>query len=211
MADIEKHGKKKRPQVQDYPLWQLEKIAQEALTGADDCLQKYRVDIEKLIENKYKILIDVHYGLQQKFGVMAYMLTHGNRLFIDDKLIDDPRLAKRYRFTLAEELAHFIIHRELYKECNTVDERIQMELSLTRQEQWFLETNAKALASAILIPKSLIERRVEQLISDTDKDPQHTSSIINILSHDFDVNPTAIRRRLINLGYRKRSNLRLME
>ena len=86
-----------------------------------------------------------------------------------------------------------------------------MELSLTRQEQWFLETNAKALASAILIPKSLIERRVEQLISDTDKDPQHTSSIINILSHDFDVNPTAIRRRLINLGYRKRSNLRLME
>lgn len=211
MADIEKHDKKKRLHVQDYPLWQLEKIAQDALTGADDCLQKYRVDIEKLIENKYKLVIDIHYGLQQKFGVMAYMLTHGNRLFIDDKLIDEPRLEKRYRFTLAEELAHFIIHRELYKECNDVDERIQMELSLTRQEQWFLETNAKALASAILIPKSLIERRVEQLISDTGNDPHHTSSIINILSHDFDVNPTAIRRRLINLGYRKRSNLRLME
>lgn len=214
MADIENphqnpHPKKKKPQIHDFPLWQLEIIAQDALKGSEHCIQEYRVDIEKLIETKYGIIIDVHFNLQQKYGVMAYMLTHGDRLFIDEKLIDDLRLVKRYRFTLAEELAHFIIHKEVYKDCKSLDERIEKESLLSRQEQWFLETNAKALASAILMPKAIIESRIEQIFSAVSSEPNHTQAILNILAHDFDVNPQAVKRRLINLGYRKRSNLRL--
>jgi len=203
------HNKKKKSQIYDYSLWQLENIAQKVLIDADYCIQGYRVDIERLIHTKYKIIIDIHYGLQQKYGVMAYMLIHGNRLFIDNKLIDDPRLTKRYRFTLAEELAHYVIHKDVYRECKTIDERIEMESLLTRQEQWFLETNAKALASAILMPKATIENRIEQLFSEIGKGSSHTYSIINTLSHDFDVNPQAVKRRLINLGYHRRSDLRL--
>ena len=203
--------KKKKPQVQDYPLWQLEKIAQEALKDAEYCIQKYSVDIERLVETKFGIILDVHYNLQKNYGVMAYILIHGNRLFIDDRLMDDPRLTKRYRFTIAEELAHFIIHRNLYKDCKTLDERIELEQLLSWQEQWFLETNAKALASAILMPKTIIEPRVEELFSVVGSSSSHTGAIINILSHDFDVNPQAIRRRLINLGYHRRSDLKLKE
>lgn len=210
MADTENPSHKK-PQIQDYPLWKLEKIAQDVLEDTEYCIAKYCVDIEKLIETKYGIVIDIHYALQKNHGVMAYMLIHSKRLFIDDRLIDDPRLTKRYRFTLAEELAHFIIHRHVYKDCKTLDERIEAELLLTRQEQWFLETNAKALASAILMPKTIIEPRIEELFSVVGNSSSHTGAIINILSHDFDVNPQAVRRRLLNLGYHKRSNLRLKE
>jgi Zn-dependent peptidase ImmA (M78 family) len=210
VADTESpQHKKKRPQIKDYPLWELEIIAQDVIRDAEYCIQGNRVDIERLVETKFGIIIDIHYNLQKKYDVMAYMLIHENRLFIDDKLIDDPRLTKRYRFTLAEELAHFIIHKNVYSNCKTIDERIESELLLTRQEQWFLETNAKALASAILMPKTIIENRVEQLLSAVGNSPSHTNAIINILSHDFDVNPQAVKRRLINLGYRKRSNLKL--
>lgn len=209
MADTEKLPRK--PKVQDFPLWQLENIAQEVLKDAEYCIQRYRVDIEILIETRYRIIIDVHYNLQKQYGVMAYMLIYGNRLFIDDRLIDDPRLTKRYRFTLAEELAHFIIHKHVYKDCRTIEERIEMESLLTGQEQWFLETNAKALASAILMPKTIIEPRIEELFPVIGNSSGHTHSVINILSHDFDVNPQAVKRRLINLGYHKRSNLRLKE
>lgn len=139
---------------------------------------------------------------------MAYMLAHGKRLFIDDKLIDNPRLEKRYRFTLAEEMAHFILHRDIYKDCKTIDERIERESLLTRQENWFLETNAKALASAILMPKSMIEARIDRLFSSIGDSSNHTTSIITTLSHDFDVNPMAVRRRLKNLGYHRRSDLK---
>ncbi len=182
MADTENpQPKKKKPQIHDYPLWQLENIAQDVLKDAEHCIEGYRVDIEQLIETKYKIIIDVHYNLQQKYGVMAYMLLYENRLFVDDKLIDDIRLAKRYRFTLAEELAHFIIHKDVYKNCKDLNERIEMESLLSRQEQWFLETNAKALASAILIPKAHIENRMEQLFSVVGNKPEHTQAILKFL------------------------------
>lgn len=212
MADIEDPpNKRDKPRIHDYPLWKLENIAQEALKGAEYCIHGCRVDIEKLIEIRYGIIIDIHYNLQKEIGVMAYMLTQANRMFIDDKLIDDLRLVKRYRFTLAEELAHFIIHKDIYKDCRSVEERIEKESLLTRQEQWFVETNAKALASAILMPKELVESRIDKLFSALGENPAHTSPILNVLSHDFDVNPQAVKRRLLNLGYHKRSNLRLKD
>ncbi len=177
------------------------------MKDAASCIQEFRVDIERLIETKYGIIPDVFYGLQAKYGVMAFLPTQAKRLFIDDRLIDNPRQAKRYRFTLAEELAHFLIHNDLYKDCKNIAERIEKESLLTRQELWFLETNAKALGSAILMPKKLIEKRVNDLINYFGNKPNYTNTIINALAHDFDVNPAAVRRRLKNLGYHKRSNL----
>lgn len=212
MADTENpQGKRKKPQIHDYPLWQLEHIAQDVLKNAESYINEYRVNIEKVIEDRYGIIIDIHYRLQQECGVMAYTLINANRLFIDDKLMDDPRLTKRYRFTLAEELAHFIIHKDIYGSCRTIVERIGMEQLLTSQEQWFLETNAKALASAILMPKNIIEGRIEQLFSSIGRNPEHIAAIIKILSHDFDVNPQAVKRRLTNLGYHRKISLRLKD
>ncbi len=189
----------------------MEEIAEKVLENAGSCIQEFRVDIERLIETKYEIIIDIFYGLQSKYGVMAFMLIQGKRLFVDDKLIDNPRQAKRYRFTLSEELAHFLIHNNLYKDCKTIVDRIEKESLLTRQEAWFLETNAKALGSAILMPKKLIEKRVDDLISYFGSKPNYTSIIINALAHEFDVNPAAVRRRLRNLGFHKRSNLDLRD
>lgn len=142
---------------------------------------------------------------------MAYMLTQGNRLFIDNKLIDNPRLGQRYRFTLAEEVAHFILHQDIYKDCKTLDERIEKESLLTRQENWYLETNAKALASAILMPKNLIESHVDELLFTAGNNPGRTFSVITALSREFDVSEQAVKRRLLNLGYHKRSDLRLKD
>lgn len=181
------------------------------MKDAGSCIQELRVDIERLIETKYKIIPTTHFGLQEKYGVMAYMLTQGNRLFIDDKLLDNPKSAQRYRFTLAEELAHFILHKSIYKDSKTIDERIEQESFLTNQEKWFLETNAKALASAILMPKRMIEKRIDNLISMVRNNPAHTSSIITKLSQEFDVSIPAVKRRLINLGYHKRSDLKLKD
>lgn len=200
---------KRKPQIKDHPLWELEKIADDILKDAPSCIQGVRVDIERLIETKYGIIPTTHFGLQGKYGVMAYMLTQGNRLFIDDKLLDNPRFGQRYRFTLAEELAHYILHKDIYKDSKTIDERIEQESLLTRQEKWFLETNAKALASAILMPKTVIEKRIDNLFSTVGNNPANTSSIIDKLSREFDVSKQAVIRRLLNLGYHKRSDLKL--
>lgn len=40
---------------------------------------------------------------------------------------------------------------------------------------------------------------------------EHIAAIIKILSHDFDVNPQAVKRRLTNLGYHRKISLRLKD
>ena len=82
---------------------------------------------------------------------------------------------------------------------------------MTRQEKWFLETNAKALASAVLMPKTMIEGRIDNLFSAVRNNPTQTFSIMNKLSQEFDVSEKAVKRRLINLGYHKRSDLKLKD
>jgi hypothetical protein len=36
----------RRPEIKDYPLWKLEKIAASVLDAADSCISGYRVDID---------------------------------------------------------------------------------------------------------------------------------------------------------------------
>lgn len=48
--------------------------------------------------------------------------------------------------------------------------------------------------------------QLEHIAQDILKD-----AIVKILSHDFDVNPQAVKRRLTNLGYHRKINLRLKD
>jgi len=198
----------KKPEIKDHPLYELEQIASSVLYGAGSCIVGYRVDIEKLIEIKYHLIITTHYHLKE-YGVEAFTLTKGKRIFVDFHLLDNPSFDKRYRFTLAEELAHLIIHHKVYEDCSTIEERIQREKQFSRQDLSYLETNAKALASAILMPKLFVEERMEKLFSIIGTDSKYTIPIITTLSKDFDVSKPAVTRRLKNLGYHKRSNLQL--
>lgn len=197
-----------KPEIKDHPLWELERIASSVLDGADSCIVASRVDIERLIQVKYRFIITTHFHLAEH-GIDAFTLIKGKRLFVSFHLLDDPRLDKRYRFTLAEELAHSVIHHNVYKDCTSIEERIERDKQFTRQELYYLETNAKALASAILIPKPIIETRIEELFSTIGTDSRYSIPIITTLSRDFDVSVPAMKRRLLNLGYHKRSNLLL--
>jgi len=135
--------------------------------------------------------------------------TKGKRIFVSFHLLNESRLDRRYRFTLAEELSHYLIHHDIYKDCATIEERLERDKQFTRQELYYFETNAKALASAILMPQSLMESRVKELFSLIGKNSSHTAPIITILSRKFDVSIPAVKRRLKNLGYHKKSDLQL--
>ena len=75
IEDIRSGRYKRKPQIKDHPLWELENIAEDILKDANACIQGFRVDIERLIETKYRIIIDIHFGLQAKIwcnGLYAY-------------------------------------------------------------------------------------------------------------------------------------------
>jgi len=78
-------------------------------------------------------------------------------------LIDEDSYAKKYesaQFTIAEELAHKLIHWEHIKNIKSLKERINFQLSLGPQSSAILESQAKKVASALLLPAQKFEEWV---------------------------------------------------
>ena len=91
--------------VPDYRLFQLEQIAGKALQGAEDCVSGRRVDIERLMQTKYGLHIEAFHGLKTKYDTMGFVMAQENKVYIDAEMMDDDDQERKYRFTLAEELA----------------------------------------------------------------------------------------------------------
>ena len=207
MADTKKPSIK----VRDYRLYELERIAADALRDAGSCIKGRRVDIERLILEKFKLKIESFADLRRRWDAYAFIDTTAKVVFIDAELMNEARLEKKYRFTLAEELAHFLIHRELFVNCHTAEDRLKIEDMLDERTEAHMESNAKALASAILMPKTCVEPLVESLAGKLVDAEGHilVDKLVSELAGEYDVNFQAAKRRMRNLGYRQRLRLAL--
>ena len=206
-------GDTKKPtvKVKDYRLYELERIAADALRGAEVCVKGRRVNVERLILEKFKLKIESFADLRRRWDAYAFIDTTARVIFMDADLMNEARLERKYRFTLAEELAHFLIHRELFANCRTAEDRLKIEEMLDEGTGAHMETNAKALASAILMPKNCIEPLVESLAGKLADVEGHipVDKLASALAEEYDVNFQAAKRRMRNLGYRQRLGLDL--
>jgi len=93
----------------------------------------------------------------------------------------------RIRFTIAHEIAHYVLHRDLIRNGIVDDELYRSEQVGSRYE-----TQANAFAADLLMPKALVKARFEKLmslISDPDR-------ILETMASDFQVSRSAMRIRL---------------
>jgi Zn-dependent peptidase ImmA (M78 family) len=203
--------KKPSAKVKDYRLYELERIAADALRDAQHCIKGRRVDIERLILEKFNLKIESFAELRRRWDAYAFIDTTGKVIFIDADLMNEARLEKKYRFTLAEELAHHLIHRHLFANCRTIEDRMKIEEMLDERTRAYMESNAKALASAILMPKITVEPLVESQAGKLVDSEGHilVDQLVSALAGEYDVNFQAAKHRMKNLGYRQRLNLDL--
>ncbi len=169
------------------------------------------MDIERLILERFGMKIATFADLKSRWDTYAFINTTATVIFIDAGLMNEARFERKYRFTLAEELAHFLVHRDLFAQCRTIEARLRIEGLLDEQTRAFMESNAKALASAILMPKSAVEALVENLAGKLVDQRGHilVDQIVAALAREHNVSFQAARRRMINLGCRQRLNLGL--
>lgn len=103
----------------------------------------------------------------------------------------------RQRFTIAHELAHFLLH---------VKKRLQSQLFIDRHVTHrrdgyssggadYQEVEANQLGAALLMPRSLVQQEVKK--NDLDLDDEDA---ISLLARRFHVSTTAMTNRLSNLG-----------
>lgn len=101
-------------------------------------------------------------------------------------LVNAAHSNNRRRFTIAHEIAHFVLHSELFEH-----EIVDNEMYRSEQVSNAYETQANNYAAELLMPKNLIYRRALELRA-SHKDNQ----ILEIMAREFQVSRDAMRIRL---------------
>lgn len=114
------------------------------------------VPIEKIIEFRFQLDIVPVPGLQAEFDVDAFITSDLSEIRVD-QFIQECRPA-RYRFSLAHELAHILIHQDVFKELkfSTIAEWKAVMQSIPEDEYGWIEWQAYCLGGLILVPETLL-------------------------------------------------------
>ncbi len=158
------------------------------------------IPIEDIVELKLKIRVILINGLIRDFGVNAFIAQNFETIVIDERMFT--KQPERIRFTLAEEVGHFFLHKDWYLAHGPKDigdylkwqERLDLELFA------YIERQAKTFASMVLMPEELVNKKWTAFAQ------QHNLStpcrIFDLpdtfptLAHEFQVSPDSFLVRL---------------
>lgn len=120
------------------------------------------IPIDEMIEFDYDINIVPVLGLQREFEVEGFTSGDLTNIYVDEYVYD--HFEVRYRFTLAHELGHIVLHRDLYHTVNhsTIEEWQTFVTSIPEREHGFLEYHAYCFGGLVLVPR-------ERLVAETEK------------------------------------------
>ncbi|MFH1847139.1 MAG: ImmA/IrrE family metallo-endopeptidase [Candidatus Omnitrophota bacterium] len=195
----------KKLDIKFYDIPTLEQIAK-TFTDTYHKTKTLEVDIDYIIEKCLGWTIEARGSLVENHCIEAFV-TKNKVIYVDAYLMDCKE--RKYRFTLAEEVAHYTIHRIIYADCNNLEEHLNIYDRITANEYWRMDRNAKYLASAILMPAEIFEKRAFELYEKIDKKKYKTNEAVLCkitldLSNDFNISDIASKIRFKNLGLHRK-------
>ena len=146
----------------DYSVGYLQRQAADLLRRHYGRAVPIPVDPDLLVEREPGITLDYLLGLQQTYGlagaVVRYRGTRRLFILIDAKVADrDPNF---YRFTVAEELGHVPLHRDVIDKVQTLKEAAALQ---AWQGYRLMDRNAKRFAAAVLMPPAEVLRDAREM------------------------------------------------
>src|SRR3990172_1395051 len=125
---------------------------------ADEFLRTYNptgaipVPIEEIVEFEFGINIVPVLGLQRQLEVEGFTSSDLKNIYVDEYVYTD--YLNRYRFTLAHEIGHIVLHRSLYDahKFKSIHGWKEFINSMTEEEHSWLEYQGYAFAGLILVP-----------------------------------------------------------
>lgn len=148
----------------DIPIYSYEDLRKKA----DEFLHKYHpsgnipIPIEEIVEFEFRINIVPVLGLQREFEVEGFTSGDLKNIYVDEYVYTD-RIT-RYRFTLAHEIGHIVLHRHLYRDhkFDSIYGWKGFINSMTEEEHSWLEYQGYAFAGLVLVPKEKLLKSVSE-------------------------------------------------
>jgi hypothetical protein len=171
------------------------------------------IPIERIIEFKLHMDIVPMPGLQDGFDVDAFITSDFTEIRVD-QFIQENR-PTRYRFSLAHEVSHLIIHGEIFKQLafSTIAEWKDVMGSIPEEAYSWIEWQAYALAGLILVPDhplhDLFDAKIEEArkagvdLQEMDDDARRI--VEGHLGRYFEVSAEVINKRMKKDGLWERS------
>ena len=165
---------------------------------ADDFLNEHHasgelpVPIEEIVEFRLSIDIVPVPGLQKLIDVDAFISSDLSEIRVD-RFVYENRPA-RYRFSLAHEVAHWLIHRDVFAllKFSTVQGWMDALASIPEDQYGWIENQAYNLAGLILVPSQPLRDLFE-----------NASASANAAGVDLQSRANAQRSRCWHTGYGK--------
>ncbi len=163
------------------------------------------VPIEEIVEFNYRMDIVPVPGLQDAFEVDGFIASDLKSITVD-AFIQERRPA-RYRFTLAHELGHAVLHRRIFlaNRFRRVEDWKRFQRDMDEVDRGWIEWQAYAFAGLILVPAEALvaeyQKAAERVVrrGHSLKDMPDTAQFIiaEWLAKRFEVSAQVIERRLI--------------
>lgn len=163
------------------------------------------VPIEEIVEFDFQIELVPIDGILDDLEVDAFLSSNLTRIYVDAFVMDHRH--RRLRFSLAHELAHHELHRQLYATSTVASvrdwERVQASIS-AEDYAWF-EFQANSFAGLVLVPELELRREFESamtaardaaLSESTLSSEAGKSYVSNWLAGLFEVSDRVIEKRL---------------
>lgn len=133
------------------------------------------VEIEDIIELKLKIRLVPIPGFLKLTNMDALITSDWKCVYVDNnEYLDDCRY-NRLRFSLAHEIGHYVMHKQIYNNfgIKTINDYYKFYRDIPSQQYSYLECQANKFASYLLIPRKVLALEMEkELKSKNDPRPK---------------------------------------
>jgi len=124
------------------------------------------VPIDSIIESRLNIDIVPMAGLKEELDNDGFISRDFTTIHIDQNIYFNVDV--RYRFSLAHELGHFILHKEIYRDLNysTVEDWADTYEEIDSDDYGKLEFQANHFAGCLLIPDFALNPLYREVLKD---------------------------------------------
>lgn len=163
------------------------------------------VPIEEIIDIKEKIDIIAVENLSDH-GIHGYTARDRKTIYVD-KDVYQSKNQYRYRFTLAHELSHILIHGDVFKAANYTDVRgfVDFWNSINRSTEQRIEQQGYMLAGYLLVPSIPFHAKYNEFAQEmldngmdiAEATPQALKIVAKHIGKQFGVSFAVIHRRAV--------------
>jgi Zn-dependent peptidase ImmA (M78 family) len=184
----------------------LERVAKQFLQQHHPSLE-LPIPIEEIAEFGLDLDIVPIPGLYRDYKIESWLSCDQQAIYIDQRQCEE--METRYRFSLAHEIGHLLLHSDLYKEVSlgSFEDWISFHEGLDAALRDSLEWQARSLAGRILVPAGPLllqaQQRIDSVKTKLPKgvDPEALFGAVAIpLSDVFNVHEEVVRIRLSGDG-----------